>query len=128
MKTLFNEMSQEDNDIISQIIKMDSDFNNNPLYIQYEEKYLKNQLNETFSSSNLSPMGKVPDEMIDIFVNMIIQSATETNITPEMVINNRDYTIQHTITIWDMATEDDESNLVLNLSDYIELLQKLGLQ
>ena len=128
MKTLFNEMSQEDNDIISQIIKMDSDFNNDPLYIQYEEKYLKNQLNETFSSSDLSPMGKVPDEMIDIFVNMIIQSATETNITPEMVINNRDYTIQHTITIRDMATEDDESNLVLNLSDYIELLQKLGLQ
>jgi hypothetical protein len=146
MKNLFNNISQEeksrilemhsnkknvmweqvtDDNIISQIIKMDKDFDNDPLYKQYEKQYLRDKFRETLSAGNLGNMGEVSNEMIDMFISMGNKSGNDVNITPEMVINNKDKTIQHTITIRDMAAADNEFDLAIKLRDYIELLQKL---
>jgi hypothetical protein len=146
MKNIFNNISQEeknrilemhsskkniiweqvsDNDIINQIIKMDKDFDNDPIYKQYEKQYLRDKFRETLSAGNLGAMSDASDEMIDMLISLGNQPSTETDITPEMVINNKDKTIQHTIVIRNMAAEDNEFDLAIKLRDYIELLQKL---
>jgi hypothetical protein len=125
-KTMVWEQVNDDDTIINQIIKMDKDFDNNPLYKQYEKRYLRDKFRETLSNGNLGAMGEVSDEMIDLFISMSNQSTDDVNVTPEMVIDNKDKTIQHTTTIRDMAAADNEFDLAIKLRDYIELLQKLG--
>jgi hypothetical protein len=146
MKNLFNNISQEeknrilemhsskknvileevsdDDNIINQIIKMDKDFDNDPLYKQYEKQYLRDKFRETLSAGNLGVMSDASDEMIDMLVSLGNQSSN-VEITPEMVINNKDKTIEHTMVIRDMAAADNEFDLAIKLRDYIELLQKL---
>jgi hypothetical protein len=124
-KTMVWEQVNDNDSIISQIIRMDKNFDNDPLYKQYEKQYLRNKFRETLSNGNLGAMGELPDEMIDMLVSMGNQSTDEVNITPEMVIDNKDKTIEHTTTIRDMAAADNEFDLAIKLRDYIELLQKL---
>ena len=147
MKNLFNNISQveknrilemhsnkknvileqdTDDNIISQIIKMDKDFDNDPLYKKYEKQYLRDKFRETLNAGNLNDMAEMSDEMIDMFISLGNKSGNDVNITPEMVINNKNKTIQHTIKMMDLASSDDEFDLAIKLRDYINLLKKLN--
>jgi len=118
------QIQDEDESLMDKVIQMDSEFDNDPLYKKYEKIYLKKVLKQTMGGSMFG-MDEIPDEMLDMFMSLGKELKPEDGKTPEMIIQNKDKTIEHTTQIMEMAAEDNEFDLAIRLREFITLLKKL---
>lgn len=118
------QIQDEDEFLMDKVIKMDEELDNDPLYRKYEKIYLKKALKETMGGSMFG-MDEIPDEMLDMFMSMGKELKPEGGMTPEMIIQGKDKTIEHTTKVMEMAAQDNEFDLAIRLREFITLLKKL---
>jgi hypothetical protein len=116
-----DQLQDEDEFLMDKVIKMDEEFDNDPLYRKYEKIYLKKEI----GGSAMFGFEEIPDEMLDMFMSMGKELKPEGGMTPEMIIQGKDKTIEHTTKVMEMAAQDNEFDLAIRLREFITLLKKL---
>ena len=123
VKPLLSEQHDKE-ELISKIIDMDSEFNNDPIYVEYEKKYGVKKLKDTLSDSMGIDPNEIPDEMLDMMLS-IAGEVTKQPITPEIVMTHKDGVIGTSTQIMSMAQEGGDLDLVQKLQEFIDLLNEL---
>ena len=122
-KRLISEDDVTDNEYIEELMDMDAEFDNDPVYKRYEEKLARNKIRNMIKQQ-MGDEEEIPDEMIDMFM-MMSKSGVEKNKTPEKYLKHRDGIIEIVDEIIDMANEDEEYELAQKLKDYKDKLENL---
>jgi hypothetical protein len=124
VRRIINESDTYSNDdLINSIIEMDGELERDPIYKEYEDRYLDNQLIKTLQMK----MGftEVPKEMLTQFKEMGKMLSGDTKLTPDKVMQHKDNVITTSQEIMKLAIEDDEFNLASKLRDFVNLLKQL---
>ena len=122
-KRLISEDDVTDNEYIEELMDMDAEFDNDPVYKRYEEKLARNKIRNMIKQQ-MGDEEEIPDEMIDMFM-MMSKSGVEKNKTPEKYLKHRDGISEIVDEMIDMATEDDELEFAQKLKDYKDKLENL---
>ena len=122
-KRLISEDDVTDNEYIEELMDMDAEFDNDPVYKRYEEKLARNKIRNMIKQQ-MGDEEEIPDEMIDMFM-MMSKSGVEKNKTPEKYLKHRDGILDIVNEIIDMANEDEEYELAQKLKDYKDKLENL---
>ena len=122
-KRLISEDDVTDNEYIEELMDMDAEFDNDPVYRRYEEKLARNKIRNMIKQQ-MGDEEEIPDEMIDMFM-MMSKSGVEKNKTPEKYLKHRDGILDIVNEIIDMANEDEEYELAQKLKDYKDKLENL---
>jgi len=124
VRRIINESDTYSNDdLINSIIEMDGELERDPIYKEYEDRYLDNQLIKTLQMK----MGftEVPKEMLTQFKEMGKMLSGDTKLTPDKIMQHKDNVITTSQEIMKLAIEDDEFNLASKLRDFVNLLKQL---
>ena len=122
-KRLLSEDDVTDNEYIEELMDMDAELDDDPVYKRYEEKLARKKIREMISQQ-MGDEEEIPDEMIDMFI-MMSKSGVEKKKTPEKYLKHKDGILDIVNEIIDMATEDEEYELSQKLKDYKEKLENL---
>jgi hypothetical protein len=126
------EVDELRDDKLQQIIDMDQEFDNDPIYKKYEKMYSKNKVKKMISSQmgmDLDDMSEEElEDLLGIFTSMIDISKPNKGdmkniMTRETLLARKDSLMDIVNSILEMAVEDDEFELASKLRDYNKLLQ-----
>ena len=126
VKPLISEQMEESSneELINQIIKMDAEFNNDPVYVEYEKKYAINKLKNMLSASMGIDLSEVPDEMAEMMMDLAGEMSKQP-ITPEIVVKNKNSVINTVKAIIELCEKDQETEVCGRLKEFLSLLEKL---
>lgn len=128
-KRLLKEDLTDNNDKFSEIIRMDQDLDDDPVYKKYEKIYLRKKiLDQVGEQMGIDP-SEMSDEEIDGLVDMFSMimdiSKDEIKLTPENIMKHKDGVLQTVQIIKDMATEDGEDELSSKIDVFINKLNEI---
>jgi hypothetical protein len=130
-KRLLKEDLTDNNDKFSEIIRMDQDLDDDPIYKKYEKIYLRKKiLDQVGEQMGIDP-SEMSDEEIDGLVDMfsmimdISKDDIENKLTPENIMKHKDGVLQTVQIIKDMATEDGEDELSSKIDVFINKLNEI---
>jgi hypothetical protein len=128
-KRLLKEDLTDNNDKFSEIIRMDQDLDDDPVYKKYEKIYLRKKiLDQVGEQMGIDP-SEMSDEEIDGLVDMFSMimdiSKDEIKLTPENIMKHKDSVLQTVQIIKDMATEDGEDELSSKIDVFINKLNEI---
>jgi hypothetical protein len=128
-KRLLKEDLTDNNDKFSEIIRMDQDLDDDPVYKKYEKIYLRKKiLDQVGEQMGIDP-SEMSDEEIDGLVDMFSMimdiSKDEIKLTPENIMKHKDSVLQTVQIIKDMATEDGENELSSKIDVFINKLNEI---
>jgi hypothetical protein len=130
-KRLLKEDLTDNNDKFSEIIRMDQDLDDDPIYKKYEKIYLRKKiLDQVGEQMGIDP-SEMSDEEIDGLVDMfsmimdISKDESGNKLTPENIMKHKDGVLQTVQIIKDMATEDGEDELSSKIDVFINKLNEI---
>jgi hypothetical protein len=103
---------------------MDAEFNNDPVYVEYEKKYAINKLKNMLSASMGIDLSEVPDEMAEMMMDLAGEMAKQP-ITPDIVVKNKNSVINTVKAIIELCEKDQETEVCGRLKEFLSLLEKL---
>jgi hypothetical protein len=117
--------SEYDSNLMDEIMKMEEEFNNDSLYKEYEKMYMNVELKKMISKTMGLDASQIPDEMLDMFSDMLGSPKNKPKLTPELIMKHKDGTIKTIQNLIRMTNEDEEYELSGRLNEYMKLLKQL---
>lgn len=118
-----NESESWDPRLMSEIMRMDSEFDRDPVYKEYEEIYtrftIKNMLSKQMG------IDEVPEKMIDMFLGLAKASNEKKEKDPLLFIEHKESLINTVDAIIELANRDEEYELSGRLQKYRDLITQI---
>jgi hypothetical protein len=121
----------EGEDKFSEVIRMDQEFDEDPVYKKYEKVYMRNKIVNMLSQQMGIDASEMEDDEVDAMVEMfsmmmdLSKDSTKRKLTPENIMAHRDGVITMVQNVKEMADEDGETELSQKITDFIDKLNEL---
>jgi hypothetical protein len=121
----------EGEDKFSEVIRMDQEFDEDPVYKKYEKVYMRNKIVNMLSQQMGIDASEMEDDEVEDMVEMfsmmmdLSKDDTKSKLTPENIMAHRDGVIAMVQNVKEMADEDGETELSQKITDFIDKLNEL---
>jgi hypothetical protein len=115
----------------SEVIRMDQEFDEDPVYKKYEKQYIRKKILNTISEKLGFDPSDMDEEETDAMVEMfsvmmdLSKDGMESRLTPHNIMKHKDGVITMVQSIKEMADEDGETELSQKITDFIDKLNEL---
>jgi hypothetical protein len=115
----------------SEVIRMDQEFDEDPVYKKYEKRYIRKKILNTISEKLGFDPSDMDEEETDAMVEMfsvmmdLSKDGMESRLTPHNIMKHKDGVITMVQSIKEMADEDGETELSQKITDFIDKLNEL---
>ena len=118
-----NESESWDPRLMSEIMRMDSEFDRDPVYKEYEEIYTRFTIKSMLSKQ--MGIDEVPEKMIDMFLGLAKASNEKKEKDPLLFIEHKESLINTVDAIIELANRDEEYELSGRLQKYRDLITQI---
>jgi hypothetical protein len=118
-------INEDDSDLINRIMDMEKKFNKDSLYKEYEKLYMNKELKKMISKTIGLDENQIPDDMLEMFTDMLGSSKNKPELTPESIMKHKDGTIKTIQNLIRMTNDDEEYELSGRLNEFMKLLKQL---
>ena len=121
----------EGEDKFSEVIRMDQEFDEDPVYKKYEKVYMRNKIVNMLSQQMGIDTSEMEDDEVDAMVEMfsmmmdLSKDDTKSKLTPENIMTHKDGVIAMVQNVKEMADEDGETELSQKITDFIDKLNEI---
>ena len=121
----------EGEDKFSEVIRMDQEFDEDPVYKKYEKVYMRNKIVNMLSQQMGIDASEMEDDEVDAMVEMfsmmmdLSKDGMKSKLTPENIMVHKDGVIAMVQNVKEMADEDGETELSQKITDFIDKLNGL---
>jgi hypothetical protein len=121
----------EGEDKFSEVIRMDQEFDEDPVYKKYEKVYMRNKIVNMLSQQMGIDASEMEDDEVDAMVEMfsmmmdLSKDGMKSKLTPENIMAHKDGVIAMVQNVKEMADEDGETELSQKITDFIDKLNEL---
>ena len=121
----------EGEDKFSEVIRMDQEFDEDPVYKKYEKVYMRNKIVNMLSQQMGIDASEMEDDEVDAMVEMfsmmmdLSKDGMKSKLTPENIMVHKDGVIAMVQNVKEMADEDGETELSQKITDFIDKLNEL---
>ena len=121
----------EGEDKFSEVIRMDQEFDEDPVYKKYEKVYMRNKIVNMLSQQMGIDASEMEDDEVEDMVEMfsmmmdLSKDGMKSKLTPENIMVHKDGVIAMVQNVKEMADEDGETELSQKITDFIDKLNEL---
>ena len=121
----------EGEDKFSEVIRIDQEFDEDPVYKKYEKVYMRNKIVNMLSQQMGIDASEMEDDEVDAMVEMfsmmmdLSKDGMKSKLTPENIMVHKDGVIAMVQNVKEMADEDGETELSQKITDFIDKLNEL---
>ena len=118
-----NESESWDPELMSEIMRMDSEFDRDPVYKEYERIYARSTIKSMLSKQ--MGIDEVPEKMIDMVLEIARSSNEKKEKDPLLFIENKESLINTVDAIIEFTNRDEEYELSGRLQKYRDLITQI---
>lgn len=115
-----NESTSFDHKLMSDIMRMDAEFDSDPVYKKYEKIYTRSTIKNMLSKQ--MGIDDAPEEMIEMFLGLAKASNEKKEKDPLLFIEHKESLMNTVDKIIELANRDEEYELSARLMKYRDLI------